>query len=63
MGELENRLKAVLDGRTIKWLSDKTGINRNTITSYINGTVPPLDKAYAIARVLGVSVYDIWPQE
>ncbi|WP_068672261.1 helix-turn-helix transcriptional regulator [Oceanobacillus sp. Castelsardo] len=58
---MECRLKELLDGRTIAWLSDKTGVHRNTITSYIRGTAPQLDKAYLIADALNKSVYDIWP--
>jgi putative transcriptional regulator len=60
---MENHLKEALDGRMIKWLADKTGINRNTISSYLKGTVPSLDNAYKIADALGKSVYDIWPSK
>ncbi|UOF90739.1 helix-turn-helix transcriptional regulator [Fodinisporobacter ferrooxydans] len=61
---MECRLEQIKEERgfTITWLSEKSGVNRNTIHSYIVGSVPLLDKAYAIAKVLGLTVYDIWPQ-
>ena len=51
-GELEYR------GMPVKELAHKTGIPKQTIDKYMlsNGSMPPADKAVAIARVLGVSV-------
>jgi len=51
-GELEYR------GMPVKELSHKTGIPKQTIDKYLlsNGSMPPADKAVAIAHVLGVSV-------
>jgi len=51
-GELEYR------GMPVKELAYKTGIPKQTIDKYMlsNGSMPPADKAVAIARVLGVSV-------
>ena len=45
-------------GITIKELSDKTDIPLRTIENYLNcrGTIPPVDKAYKIAKTLGVSI-------
>lgn len=64
VGLVECKLKEILDDRgiMIKWLAERSGVNRNTIHSYINGKTPSLDKAYSIAKTLGLSVYDIWPQ-
>lgn len=65
-GEVEKvkcRLKEFLDGRPVTWLAKKSGVKRTTINNYINGGTPQLDKAYAIAKALGVTVYDIWPDE
>jgi len=51
-GELEYR------GMPVKELAYKTGIPKQTIDKYLlsNGSMPPADKAVAIAHVLGVSV-------
>jgi putative transcriptional regulator len=58
-------LKEIIEERGIKitWLSEKSGISRNTIHTYLNGGVPALDKAYAIAKALGLSVNEIWKDE
>ncbi|WP_026174182.1 helix-turn-helix transcriptional regulator [Effusibacillus pohliae] len=58
---MKNRIRELLDGRPVTWLAEKSGVKRTTIHTYIKGGIPQLDKAYAIARVFGVSVYDIWP--
>jgi len=59
MGFNEN-LKGELEykGMLVKELAHKTGIPKHTIDKYLlsNGSIPPADKAVAIARVLGVSV-------
>jgi transcriptional regulator with XRE-family HTH domain len=59
MGFNEN-LKGELEynGMPVKELAHKTGIPKQTIDKYLlsNGSMPPADKAVAIARVLGVSV-------
>jgi len=51
-GELEYR------GMPVKELAHKTGIPKQTLDKYLlsNNSMPPADKAVAIARVLGVSV-------
>ena len=51
-GELEYR------GMPVKELAHKTGIPKQTLDKYLlsNGSMPPADKAMAIARELGVSV-------
>ncbi|UOF90979.1 helix-turn-helix transcriptional regulator [Fodinisporobacter ferrooxydans] len=61
---MECRLEQIKEERgfTVTWLSEKSGISRNAIHAYMNGAVPALDKAYAIAKVLNLTVYDIWPQ-
>jgi len=59
MGFNEN-LKGELEykGMLVKELAHKTGIPKQTIDKYLlsNGSIPPADKAVAIARALGVSV-------
>jgi len=59
MGFNEN-LKGELEykGMLVKELAHKTGIPKQTIDKYLlsNGSIPPADKAVAIARVLGVTV-------
>jgi len=51
-GELEYK------GMLVKELAYTTGIPKQTIDKYLltGGTMPPADKAVAIARVLGVTV-------
>ena len=51
-GELEYK------GMPVKELAHRTGIPKQTIDKYLlsKGSMPPVDKAVAIARVLGVSV-------
>ncbi|MGJ9460147.1 helix-turn-helix domain-containing protein [Oceanobacillus sp. CF4.6] len=58
---MECKLKEFLRQGDIIRLSEKTGVHRNTISSYIRGTAPQLDKAYKIASALNKTVYDIWP--
>jgi putative transcriptional regulator len=62
---MNSKLKDIIEERGIKitWLSDRSGVSRNTIHTYINGGVPALDKAYAIAKALELSVYEIWKDE
>ena len=51
-GELEYK------GMLVKELADKTGIPKQTIDNYLlhNGSMPPADKAVAIAQALDVTV-------
>ena len=60
---MENNLKTILDNRGIKyvWLADQAGVNRNTIYNLIQGSEPRLRLAYRIAKILDLTVYDIWP--
>lgn len=62
---MRSYLKEIIEERGIKitWLSDRSGVSRNTIHTYINGGVPALDKAYAIAKALELTVYEIWKDE
>jgi len=59
MGFNEN-LKGELEykGMLVKELAHKTGIPKQTIDKYLlsSGSIPPADKAVAIAKTLGVSV-------
>ena len=59
MGFKEN-LKGELEykGMLVKELAHKTGIPKQTVDKYLlsNGSMPPADKAVAIAQVLEVSV-------
>lgn len=63
---MKSFLKDIIEERGIKitWLSEKSGVSRNTIHAYIHkDAIPALDKAYAIAKVLEMSVTDIWKEE
>jgi transcriptional regulator with XRE-family HTH domain len=44
-------------------LAEKSGVPRTTINNYINGRVPQLDKAYAIADALQLDIKEVWPRE
>lgn len=61
---MECKLGDIVEERGIKitWLSERSGVSRNAIHTYLKGSAPSLDKAYAIAKILGLSIYDIWPQ-
>jgi len=61
---MKNNLKAILDSRGIKysWFALEVKVSRNTITNIFKGSTPGLDLAYAIAKKLNLTVYDIWPQ-
>lgn len=59
MGFQENLKEAMyIQGCTTKELSQKTGINAGTISSYLktNAAVPPVDKAVRMAEALQVTV-------
>lgn len=60
---MECKLGQIIEDRGIKitWLSEKSGVKRTTIHTYINGGIPQLDKAYALAKTLNITVYEIWP--
>ena len=61
---MDNKLKVILDSRGIKygWLAEQVGISRNTVTNLMDGSCPNLRLAYKIAKLLNLSVYDIWPE-
>lgn len=50
------RIVAALNGRTMKWLSDLTGISTSMLSDYGRGKTPGADKALAIADALGVDL-------
>lgn len=47
-----DRVDAALGRRTMKWLSEKTGISASMLSDYRKGKTPGADKALAIAEVL-----------
>lgn len=62
--EFGHRLKvARVDARmSQECLSDKSGVARESIANYeVGKTTPSLDKAYALASALGISVNDLCP--
>lgn len=52
------RLHRSLNGRTLKWLSDETGISTSMLSAYGQGKTPGSDKALAIAKALDVDL--VW---
>jgi lambda repressor-like predicted transcriptional regulator len=59
---VENNIKELLDGRPLSWLAKRTSINRNTLASYRDGTIPMLANADVIAEAFGVTIYEVWPK-
>lgn len=48
-------------GRTQKWLGERVGVNKSTITDLINKKrLPSLPVASRIAKMLDVSIEEIW---
>lgn len=47
-------------GRTPAWLSQQTGIDRASISRYMNGKLCHLDTALSISAALGVPIEKIW---
>lgn len=41
-------------------IARSVGVSNDTVTRWIKGKFPPVDKAIMIARILGVTVEDIW---
>jgi lambda repressor-like predicted transcriptional regulator len=59
--QVENNLRKAMGPHQILWLSERTGLHRNTISSLLKGAMPRLDNAYIIAVALNKSVEEIWP--
>lgn len=47
-------MQIALDGRGQAWLAEKTGLSTSTIHDYARGAIPSADRAFLIARTLGV---------
>ncbi|GLG01195.1 hypothetical protein Alches_12340 [Alicyclobacillus hesperidum subsp. aegles] len=63
---METRLKKLLKERGLKqgWVAEQTGISLGAMSAIVNGkSDPTLRSARAIARVLGVSIEELWPEE
>jgi phage repressor protein C with HTH and peptisase S24 domain len=50
------RLIESLRGRSMKWLSDASGLSTRTLSDYKSGKMPSADKAALIAKALGVDL-------
>jgi transcriptional regulator with XRE-family HTH domain len=50
------RIESLLDGRTLVWLAEQTGIDKRTIGDILSKSMPGADKAVRIAQALGCSV-------
>jgi len=48
-------------GLTLQALGDLCGFSKVTMHNLEGGQSPRLEAAYRIAKVLGVSVYSVWP--
>lgn len=60
---MRSRLREVLkkQGRSQKWLCEKVGVNKSTMTELVNEKhLPSLPVAIRIAQTLGVIVEEIW---
>lgn len=43
------------------WIAEQAGIHRNSLTSIMRGAEPHLSVADKIAKALGKTIYDVWP--
>ena len=50
------RILESLAGRSMRWLSEETGISTSMLSEYGKGKTPGADKALAIANALGVDL-------
>lgn len=59
---LKCRLGEILDERGMKqkYLSDKLGVTRNTISSIVRGNKTDIETALKISKLLGLKLEDIW---
>jgi putative transcriptional regulator len=60
------RLKEIMkeEGRTQKWLSERSGVSMTSISSITNGkSLPALPLAFRIAKILDKQIEDIWYEE
>lgn len=60
---VKNKIEETLKEKGIMkgWLADKAGIHRNTLKKIMNGADPHLSVAKRIAKVLGKTIDEIWP--
>lgn len=60
---MKNNLERIIRERGLKkiWLAEQANLNKATIPNLIKGSDPKLSTAYKIANILGLTVYDIWP--
>ncbi len=62
----KNRLRELLaeHGTPQAWLARKAGISATTMSEIVRGdVVPSLGTARKIAKALGKSIEEIWPEE
>lgn len=62
----KNRLKEIIADRGIKqaWIAERAGMSNQGVSELVNEhRAPSLDTARKIARALGMSIDDIWPEE
>ncbi len=60
---MENKLKYILkkQGRSQTWLTEKVGVNKSTINDIVNDKrIPTLPVALKIAKVLELTIEEIW---
>lgn len=59
---VQSKLADILNERGIKqkFISEKAALGRNTISEMVKGHTPSLGSALKVAKVLGLTVEDIW---
>ncbi|MFK7695674.1 helix-turn-helix transcriptional regulator [Paenibacillus sp. HJGM_3] len=62
---IRSNLRDILTERGLKqkYIAEKTGLNRNTISDIVNGKKPEIESALKIAAVLEMHVEEIWSVE
>lgn len=60
-----NNLKKIRKSQelTLEAVGDASGISKSHVYELEKGAEPRIGTAYAVAKALGHSVYDIWPDE
>jgi len=62
----ETRLSAEIRKRGLKkgWVAEQAGVSRSAMAMIVNGkSDPTLRTARKIAKVLGVTIEELWPDE
>lgn len=63
---MKNNLRMLIDGHGIKrkWIAEQLGVSSKQVGNWISGfSYPTVDKAFRLAKLLGVKVDDLYEVE